>query len=137
MSQKLRNRHHNSHKPTTRQLGGEIEAEVCQYLEHQGLTLVRKNYSCKLGEIDLIMIEKETLVFVEVRYRKNDIYGSGADTITYRKQRRIIRAAQMFILSNPNYTNANCRIDVASVQPSSNPMHNHISWIKNAFEAHS
>jgi len=120
-----------------RKFGEAIEQEVQLYLQNKGLKLVQKNFLCKAGEIDLIMREKNALAFVEVRFRKSAIFGSGAETVTYRKQRRIIKTAQYFLLKYPSYANFACRFDVVSVQPDDNNQYNTIQWIPNAFEAYS
>ena len=120
-----------------RNFGEQIEQEVQCYLEQKGLKLVQRNFFCKTGEIDLIMWERNCLVFVEVRYRKNDTFGSGAETITRRKQQRLIRTAQFFLLKKPKFANFACRFDVVSVQPDQNNQYNRVQWIPNAFEAYS
>ena len=61
-----------------RDRGFAVEAYVANYLEQQGLELVSQNFNCKLGEIDLILKEQKTLVFTEVRYRKNSKFGGHA-----------------------------------------------------------
>ena len=85
---------------TTVQIGQEIESIASQFLERQGLILVERNYRSKLGEIDLIMRETNTLVFVEVRYRSNTRFGTPAETVTHRKQKRLILCAQRFLQSH-------------------------------------
>lgn len=120
-----------------RLFGEKIEQEVQRHLEQKGLITLYKNFSCKVGEIDLVMREQATLIFVEVRYRKNNTFGSGAETVTRRKQQRIIRTAQYFLLKKPSFANFPCRFDVVSVQPNHNNQYNTIHWIPNAFEAYS
>ncbi|MEI8055491.1 MAG: YraN family protein [bacterium] len=73
-------------------IGKNAENLACDYLQRQGLKLVAANYLCKCGEIDLIMHDGTTLVFIEVRYRKASNYGDGIATVTKAKQRKIIRA---------------------------------------------
>lgn len=120
-----------------RHFGAVIEQEVLHYLEKKGLKLIQRNFSCKMGEIDIIMQERNSIVFVEVRYRKNNNFGSGAETITHRKQQRIIKTAHFFLLKNPKLATFPCRFDVVSVQPDLNNQYNEIHWIPNAFEAYS
>ena len=57
------------------------EQKACQFLQQKGLTLIEKNYRCRNGEIDLIMLDKDQLVFVEVRFRKNEDYGTAIDSV--------------------------------------------------------
>ncbi len=112
---------------STRQFGEEKEQQACAYLTKHGLQLVVKNYHCKLGEIDLIMQDQETLVFVEVRYRKQNDYGGGLESVTRGKQRKIIRAAQYY-LETSKKQNYPCRFDVIAYAKDQK-----INWIKDAF----
>ena len=82
--------------------GNHYEKLAKRYLEQQGLLWQQSNYRTRLGEIDLIMQDKQQLVFVEVRFRRHSQYGSGADTITHQKQQRIIKAAQHFLQAQSN-----------------------------------
>ena len=103
---------------------------ACSYLEEQGLSLITANYSCKLGEIDLIMKDQDVLVFVEVRYRKDSDYGDGAETITRFKQNKIKKAATFYLQENDLYDKVPCRFDVVSVSGS---WQEKFCWIKDAF----
>ena len=114
-----------------RLLGDYWEGIACAYLKKKKLNKIKRNYHCKAGEIDIIMTDKTTLVFVEVKYRKNDDWVSALESVTKTKQRRIIKAAQMFLLQNKKYDDWNCRFDVVSIQgDKKNP---EIDWIENAF----
>ena len=73
--------------------GTGAEDLACAYLQKSGLRLLARNYRCRRGEIDLIMQDGEYLVFVEVRYRKNDAFGSAAETVSSAKRARIITTA--------------------------------------------
>ncbi len=117
---------------TAKQIKGKRAEDIAQsYLENAGLKLFQSNFLCKLGEIDLIMEEKERLVFVEVRYRHSVEHGSGADTIQHHKRLRIIRAAQVFLKSKKWTTSKACRFDVVDL--SGDLSHPSIRWIKSAF----
>ena len=70
---------------------------ACNYLSKQGLILVSRNYYCRLGEIDIIMRDKNYLVFVEVRYRNNSLFGCGAESVTLSKQTKLIKTAQFYL----------------------------------------
>ena len=96
------------------------------HLTSQGLSLVEKNFYCKLGEIDIVMLDRNTFVFVEVRLRNNPHYGSGAETITRSKIRKLINTAQFYLVKHPLTGNLDCRFDVISID-------DRIDWIKNAF----
>jgi len=110
--------------------GQEAEQIALDYLQQQGLTLKDLNYRCKQGEIDLIMMHAHAVVFVEVRYRKSDMYGSAAETVDIRKQRRLVLAAQHYL--NRHYAREqNCRFDIIGI---SGPLRQtSIQWIRNAF----
>lgn len=99
--------------------GAEIEKQARIWLQQQGLKRIAENYRCRVGEIDLIMEEKGTLVFVEVRYRKHRQYGDGIESVDWRKQKKLIRAAQHYLVTSRRYHRAPCRFDViaATLQP--------------------
>ena len=111
-------------------IGKEIESLVSSYLQDQGLKLVTTNYRCKMGEIDLIMMDGETLVFVEVRYRQNFDYGDGVATVNKNKQWRIKRTATNYLQQHNLYDKIKCRFDVVAVSGKSK---NKLYWIKDAF----
>ncbi|NOY66415.1 MAG: YraN family protein [Gammaproteobacteria bacterium] len=113
-------------------LGQQAEKLACHYLQGKGLILKQTNYGCKLGEIDLIMKDKKQLVFVEVRYRKNDFFGSGAETVDNRKQRKLILTANHY-LSAKNKHNMACRFDVISI--CGKMCIDNINWISDAFSS--
>lgn len=110
----------------SRAIGQTQENVACHYLQEQGLKLLQRNFSCRQGEIDLIMEEGNYIVFVEVRYRKNDLYGSGLDTISIFKQKKIITTAKFFLTCKPWYHKWPCRFDVLSIGKD-------ITWIRDAF----
>jgi len=107
--------------------GEKSEQLACQYLLKQGLHLVDKNFRCKYGELDLIMKDSETLVIVEVRFRKSNKYGGALESISKKKQSRIITTTQYFISSNK--INSQVRFDVITMSSDTD-----INWIKNAFQ---
>ena len=93
-----------------------------------GLRMLERNYRCRGGEIDLIMRDGETMVFVEVRYRRNQRFGGALGSITTSKQRRIVLAARHY-LQKSRWPGA-CRFDVIGLSAESPP-----DWIRGAFEA--
>ena len=117
------------------QQGEDAEAACCKYLQSQGLRLVDKNFSCRSGEIDIIMLDKTTLVFVEVRFRKNNTFGGGLESITLSKQKKLRNTAELYLQKNNQYKNA--RFDVVSMsknnQTKLNKQHYSFNWIINAF----
>jgi len=107
--------------------GEKSEQLACRYLINQGLSLLEKNFRSKYGELDLLMMDAETLVIVEVRYRQSNVYGSAVESITAKKQSRIIATTQYYMLVNK--TDSPVRFDVVSMSDD-----NEINWIKNAFQ---
>jgi len=102
-----------------------------KYLKAQGLKPLDRNYRCQRGEIDLVMRDKDCLVFVEVRYRNANSWVSAAETVTLDKQKKVIMAARYYLQQHPSEKNSNCRFDVVSIEGSKrNPR---IEWFVNAF----
>ncbi|MBT0726083.1 YraN family protein [Rosenbergiella australiborealis] len=113
---------------TRKQQGELMEKLACDYLQRAGLYSVAKNVTYRQGELDLIMLDGLTYVFVEVRYRKNHHFGGAAASITWRKQQKIKTAAAYWLLTqNKCLSTADCRFDVIAITGSQ------IDWIKNAF----
>ncbi len=105
------------------------EKKALAYLRKQGLTLLHQNYYCRFGEVDLIMLDEDTLVFIEVRYRKNGDFGGALASINQTKQRKIIKTASHYLtqLTSEPY----CRFDAIALNDSDNtPL-----WVKDAFQA--
>ncbi len=110
---------------------GELAEQLAaQYLQQQGLKLLQTNYRSRFGEIDLILQEGETHVFVEVRLRSNAAYGGATASIDARKQAKLLKTAQFYLSEFKRVPP--CRFDVVLMQ-SIDP--NQIEWIKNAFTA--
>lgn len=119
--------------PTTTSTGQWAETLAFEHLHAAGLTEVTRNYRCRVGEIDLVMRDGPTLVFVEVRYRGRSDFGSGAASVGSRKQAHLINSAQHFLQRNSTLAKANCRFDVIGVAgPPAGPR---IEWIRDAFRA--
>ena len=109
--------------------GRNAEAAACVYLEAQGLKLWARNFRCAYGEIDLVMQDRDTVCFIEVRARTADTHGGAAGSVTYGKQQKIIRAAQHYLLAHPNAADAPCRFDVVTLGPAG------LEWLRDAFQA--
>ena len=119
-------------KKTTRDIGQNAEAACCDYLQEQGLILVESNFHCRYGEIDLIMKEGNTLVFFEVRYRKNNNYGGALESITPAKQKKVRATAENYLQINAIRNNA--RIDVVAMTLDVDDISGFsFNWIKDAF----
>lgn len=112
--------------PPARTTGSHGENLARLYLESQGYRFITANWSCRLGEIDLIMNDQETRVFVEVRVRSNPNFGSGADSVHWHKQRRLLRTAARY-QQRMNYW-GDVRFDVISIDLSNpqQPIYDHI-----------
>ncbi len=106
--------------------GKSAEDQAHDFLCNQGLKAVCRNYRCKQGELDLVMRDQQTLVIVEVRYRKSDTYGSALESITASKQGRILNATQHYL--NTQKGDCPLRFDVIAISGNGE-----INWIKNAF----
>ena len=98
-----------------------------KYLKRRGLKLLVRNYSSRHGEIDLIMQDKDTLVFVEVRYRKHDNYGGAVESVDHHKQSRIASTAESYLQAHS--WDGPCRFDIVAIQGEAKPQ-----WIVGAFD---
>lgn len=118
---------------STKSIGDFAESLACQFLQNKGLRLLQRNYRCKRGEIDLIMQQNsDSLVFIEVRYRKHAGFGRGFETVTRNKQRRIAYCAQQYLARYGLLTQP-ARFDVISIEgPADKP---ELEWLTNAFHA--
>lgn len=112
--------------------GAEAERLARQFLEQRGLQCLAANFRTRRGEIDLIMRDGDVLVFVEVRSRRPTRFGGAAESITYRKIRRLQAAASAYLQTRRLYNKAVCRFDVIAVEAAADQPP-HIDWIKNAF----
>ena len=118
-------------RPGGRRSGIHWEKTAETYLCARGLQLLQRNFSSRFGEIDLIMEDDRTVVFVEVKYRRNKSHGSGAEAVTLHKQNRISLTAAWYLALNPARAEQFCRFDVISIDPEKGEQG--ISWIRNAF----
>jgi putative endonuclease len=110
----------------TRRAGTAAEDLALAHLQRQGLALKARNFACRLGEIDLIMEERGTLVFVEVRQRSSAAFGTAAESITARKRAKLLATARFYLASRANMPP--CRFDAVLVDG-----RGQIDWIRDAF----
>jgi len=106
-------------------IGKQAEKKAAEYLHQQGLELIETNYRCRFGEIDLIMQHGHELVFVEVKYRKNQQYGQASEYFTRGKRKKVEKAMAFYLAQkklNPNQIAH--RIDVLAIDP------HQIQWFK-------
>ncbi len=113
--------------------GKYAEILACHYLQQQNLKLISQNYHCRRGEIDLIMQDQQTLVFIEVRYRKNAYFGSALESVNHAKQQKIITTAEYYLLQNKD-DYSDYRFDVIAIMPTQANADPEITWVKNAFQ---
>ncbi len=117
---------------TTREKGQSTEAIAADYLRSKGLKFKTQNFHSRQGEIDLIMLENDTWVFIEVKYRKNSNYGGALAAISYTKIQKIRRCTAFFLQKHGlNEYNTQCRFDVITLE--GDITHPKITWLKNAF----
>ena len=109
--------------------GSAAEAAAADFLTRRGLALLQSNYRCRLGEIDLVLRDGPTIVFVEVRLRTNRSFGGAAESIDARKRSRIVAAARHYLAGKPEMP---CRFDVVLLERLAPPA---IEWIRDAFTA--
>lgn len=111
--------------------GDQAEALAIKLIGQAGLQVLERNYRVRGGEIDCIALEGETLVFIEVRYRKSARFGGAAASIDTRKQQRIIHAAQIYLMKHPRQANRPCRFDCILLDSLSDQPPD---WIRDAFQ---
>ena len=125
------------HRETTTELGRTAESVALRHLERAGLRLLLRNYRCRAGEIDLVMIEPDAgvLVLVEVRSRSRGEFGSAAATISVAKQRRCWLAARHLLMMRRDLRRLRARFDVVAIDAPARPgAAPSLAWIRNAFE---
>jgi len=108
-------------------LGQTAEARAAAFLQARGLKLLARNWRCRFGEIDLIMRDGATLVFIEVRLRSRNDFGGAAASVTPAKQRKLLAAARQYLATLK--TPPPCRFDVVALSGDDAP-----DWIRNAFD---
>lgn len=113
----------------SRALGLNCENEAAKYLEKQGFRIIARNVSYSFGELDLVAEDNKTLVFIEVKYRRDTRYSAPFEAVTIAKQKKIIKAAQAYLQKISK--TPNCRFDVISMTGSVENLH--IDHIKDAF----
>ena len=113
---------------------GKIAEDIAaNYLAKQGLVLITRNFHSRFGEIDLIALQQQILVFIEVRYRKDERYLAVVETIDAHKCRKLIATSEYYRVKHKSYQDYQCRYDVIAITGElDKPL---IEWIKNAFQA--
>lgn len=119
-------RYRDGHKPSERRQAGASGEEIaCAYIEGCGWRILERNACFKGGEIDIVALNDRDLVFVEVRSRRTQSGATPLESITWRKQRFLVRAAQKWIHAHPWFRNYRCRFDVIAIDLSRSVMSEH------------
>ena len=119
-----------------KQAGAHWEDFACAHLQRAGLALLARNFNCRHGELDLVMRDRDVVVFVEVRYRAEGPagrYGGGVDSVGPRKCAKLARAASAFLAAHPTLARCACRFDVVAIGDGDAAAPT-LEWIRNAFE---
>jgi putative endonuclease len=109
--------------------GQQAEQQALDFLQSHGLKLQERNFRCKTGEIDLVMRDAETLVFVEVRFRQSNDFGRALETVTHKKQRKLIATANRYL--QMKHIDRACRFDIIALNGAGATP---VEWIKNAIQ---
>ncbi|MBS1175437.1 MAG: hypothetical protein H6R05_1568 [Burkholderiaceae bacterium] len=128
VSERVVQRRYNAQSPTQK-IGEQGEVIAQQYLEQQGLRHLDNNIASNLGEIDVLMMHGETLVFVEVKMRKTASFGGALAAITPSKLKRLRQAIALYLQQNPRYAQYDCRIDAVLIQGVG--AQRNIQWLQN------
>lgn len=119
--------------PSSRSRGRDFELAAERHLVQRGLRVVARNYTCRGGELDLVMRDGAVIAFIEVRYRRSRRYGGAAESVDHRKQARILRAASHFLLTHRQFADCPCRFDVVAIEGEDDARVT--DWIAGAFSA--
>src|ERR1700678_1022971 len=114
------------------QRGAAAEELAAQYLQVRGLKILARNMRCKAGELDLVCLDGEVLAIAEVCHRGSAEFGGALTTVTWTKQRKILRAAQFFLRREKQWRNLALRFDVLALEGLPDGAHR-IDWVKDAF----
>jgi putative endonuclease len=112
--------------------GAAAEELAAQYLQVRGLKILARNLRCKAGELDLVCLDDGVLSIVEVRQRGSAEFGGALSSVTWTKQRKIIRAAQFFLRREKHWNGLSLRFDVLAIEGLPDGAHR-IDWVKDAF----
>lgn len=114
-----------------KEIGYLAEQMACDFLRKKGLKLLDRNFSCRVGEIDLIMQDGSEIVFVEVRSRSRDDYGNALESVTLQKQKKVLKTANYFLQKKKWLGNVDYRFDIIGIDGDINKPT--IEWTNNAF----
>jgi len=109
--------------------GSRAEDRALLFLQGRGLKLLARNWRCKLGELDLVMQDGDTVAVVEVRSRTRSDYGAAAETVDRRKQARLVRATRLWLARRPELAEQPLRFDLVTLDAGE------LEWHREAFDA--
>ena len=109
--------------------GNQAEDLACEHLIKHKVKILERNFRNRSGEIDIIAMEADTLLFIEVKFRSGQSHGFAVESVTPLKQQKIIRTAEFYLQKNAKLAGNDCRFDVISID------NNKLNWLKNAFDA--
>lgn len=114
----------------SQKVGQQKEQQAAAWLQKNAINVIAQNFRCKGGEIDLIGLDADhTLIFFEVKYRRNSSFGSASEFVTPQKQQRLVHCAQTYLQKHPKYQAYSMRFDVLSFEASQTQP----EWLKDAF----
>jgi len=118
----------------SREAGKIWETRAAEFLEANGLRVIARSWTCRLGELDIVCEDRDALVVVEVRARGSNARSTAADSIGFHKQRRIVQATRHFLMRHPDRASRPIRFDVVAIDgiDTKSPA---MRWIRHAFEA--
>lgn len=111
----------------TREIGKQKEKEAELFLQKQNIKILERNFRCRQGEIDLVGLENDVLVFVEVKYRKTNVSGRPEEAVSHNKQEKICRVCDYYRMTHPFFHFKSIRFDVVAIDE------NGLRWYQNAF----
>jgi putative endonuclease len=109
------------------------ERYVCAFLAERNVQIIDTNFHSRFGEIDVVALDQEVLVFIEVRFRRASRFGSAVSSVTQKKQHKIIQTAHTFRSDHPAYCHRTCRFDIIGID--THRQHTQVRWLKAAFTA--
>lgn len=119
-------------RPASATLGELAEAQALELLRRAGLRLLARNFRARGGELDLVMLDCDCVVFVEVRCRSSARFSTPAETVDRHKQRRIVRTAALFLARHAAYARRPVRFDVVGIIDADSPAPR-CEWLRDAF----
>lgn len=117
------------------QLGTAYEDRAVAWLQARGWRVLARNVLCRSGELDIVALDTDCLVFIEVRARGNSRYAGAAASVDRRKQLRLVRSAQWFLQRHPHWADFPCRFDLITFEPRQSASSAEPEWIRAAFTA--